>query len=188
MSTIIFDGDDTLWELQPLDDRAMDAFSLLLQKELGTSPEKTRQELIQIDASHVEKFGFGELRFRHSMLSLYERLCLELKQPAIADVKTQISNIAVTVSTVAPKPMDGARDVLAELCLRRRLLLYSGGAKELQVQKLQNLGLDIFFRHMYFCGTKNVANLERIVSENRLLPRTTWMVGNSLRCSSFNLI
>jgi putative hydrolase of the HAD superfamily len=178
-STIIFDGDDTLWELQPLYDHAMDAFARLLSRELGTSPAIVRDELLRIDVSHVNESGFGEPRFRHSMLTLYERLCFKLGRPAAADTKAKILNIAATVSTVFPRPMDGAREVLEDLCVQYYLILYSGGTRKIQVQKLKNLGFDGFFKGTYFCDTKAIGDLKKIVLENHLIPETTWMVGNS---------
>lgn len=171
--TIIFDGDDTLWELQPLYDRAMFDFARLLSAELATSPEFIRDELLRIDASNVAQFGFGERRFSHSMSTLYERQCFVLGRPVLFDTKTKIANMAATVSTVFPKPMDGAREVLHGICAQYQLILYSGGASTIQVQKVRNLGFDTFFTRMYFSDTKSVGDLKKIVLENHLLPATT---------------
>jgi putative hydrolase of the HAD superfamily len=175
----IFDGDDTLWELQPIYDRAMDAFSQVLSKEFEISPEIIRYELLQIDAAHVEKLGFGERRFLHSMLLLYERFCVEQGRRESAEIKSKISEMAVTVSTVFPKPMEGAQDVLEDLYGRHCLILYSGGTKTIQLQRLKNLGFDRFFTAVYFCETKTAFDLKKILWEQHLVPEITWMVGNS---------
>jgi len=177
--TVIFDGDDTLWEVQPIYDRAMDAFSRLLSREFEVSPEIIRDELLQIDAAHVGKFGFGEQRFKHSMLTHYARFCVEQGRRESTEMKSKISEMAATVSTVFPKPMEGAQEVLEDLYERHCLILYSGGTKTVQLQKLKNLGFERFFTAMYFCETKTAFDLKKILSEQHLVPELTWMVGNS---------
>lgn len=177
--TVIFDGDDTLWELQPLYNRAMDVYSRTLSKEFGISPKIIRDELLQIDAAHVEKLGFGERRFLHSMLMLYQRFCDEQERRESAEMMSTISEMAATVSTVFPKPMEAAQKVLEDLYERHRLILYSVGTQTMQLQKLKNLGFDRFFTAMYFCKTKTASDLKKILREQHLVPETTWMVGNS---------
>lgn len=177
--TVIFDGDDTLWELQPIYDRAMDTFSQLLSREFKTSPKVIRDELLRVDASNVEQLGFGERRFSHSMLTLYGRFCTEEERQQSTEMKSKISEIAATVSTVFPRPMEGAHDVLESLHEQHCLILHSGGTKTIQLQRLKNLGFDKFFTAMYFCETKTALDLNKILLEQHLVPEITWMVGNS---------
>src|SRR5882762_5793715 len=76
---VIFDGDDTLWELQPLYNRAISEFASMLSIQCDTTPENVRRFLERAERANLPRMGFGPKRFEASLKWVYGRLCADAR-------------------------------------------------------------------------------------------------------------
>lgn len=179
-SAVIFDGDDTLWQTQPLYEAAMDKFAQLVGDELSVQ-EDIRTRLINLDCSRVSALGFGKKRFLGSMVETYRQLCAEVDKCPMDETLSMIASIGDSVSTTRPLPIKGVRRVLNVLSQHFDLYLYTGGEESEQKDKARNLGLYDFFSAIECPEQKTEIELQNFLNRYCLSPSTTWLVGNSPR-------
>ena len=72
-STIVFDGDDTLWETELLYDRARSEAATLAAT-VGLSPDEFESLQKLIDISNAQTMGLSSARFPTSSIQAFEEL------------------------------------------------------------------------------------------------------------------
>jgi len=114
---VIFDGDDTLWEIQPLFDEAKVQFADLVSNKLGIERSKIIETLDEIDMANVSNMGFSPSRFPRSLVETLESLSSS-KGVVPSDIeKQQVYSLGTAIFEKTPKLLDGVEDVLLALRL-----------------------------------------------------------------------
>lgn len=180
--TIIFDGDDTLWQIQPLYDRAKSKFADFMVEQ-GFDRCLALSKLDEIDVANIKKMGFVPERFPSSMVQTYAAFCADQGITPSSRAKHRARQIGTSVFSLPPIIDDKTYDLLRTLRSDYRLLLYTLGDYETQWAKVTQLGMDRFFDRtdIYIVAQKNSTQLRQILNENGLTPDDVWMVGNSLK-------
>lgn len=180
--TVIFDGDDTLWAIQPLFDKAKALFADQAYEKLKTERTTALAAIDRIDLVNVSKMGFSPLRFPSSLVETFEYLCTAKSVVPSELEKQQIYALGTAVYETTPPLLEGARDVLRVLGESFRLILYTMGDAKVQRSLINKLDLGPYFPDsIYIVPQKNRDQLQVILKDNHLAPRDVWMVGNSLR-------
>lgn len=178
---VIFDGDDTLWDTQPLYDQAKAIVSDEMVR-LGYEKEEAERLLENIDVSNVRHFGFSRGRFAKSMSDTYRYLCLLYKKPVDDSVASRVEAMANTTLEGRPVVDEAAQEVLALLQARNfRLVLSTKGELELQETKILNSNLMHCFHWMFVVAEKTEWVFQRIAEECNLDMAESWSIGNSMR-------
>lgn len=177
---IVFDGDDTLWEMQSIYEKAKHQFYEKMQT-LGFQKAEVIKKLEEIDYFNVQRLGFSKKRFPLSMKQTYEYFCQVYHFPEETEQKKAFQQIGTSVFKESPRVFDSTEQVLQSLSGKYLLILATKGDKNLQKQKLQVTNLKLFFDKIYFLEEKTDQEYRMIIEENKLDPSNVWIVGNSIR-------
>jgi len=180
-TTVIFDGDDTLWETQPLYEAAKELFFDKMG-ELGFALDPVKTHLDSIDRANVNVWGFSKKRFPQSMYDTYCTLCIERGVRFDPKVASSVRAIGESVFKTTPRIFDGTLQVLMDLRSGgTTILLATKGDPDVQEERIDSVGLRGWFDYIYVLLDKGVAEFQQIVREYDVEPESGWSVGNSLR-------
>jgi putative hydrolase of the HAD superfamily len=178
--TLIFDGDDTLWQTMPLYSRSKGRFFTFMEK-LGFEKEEVESVFERQDAKNVDRWGFTVERFRQSMVQVLEEfLHIRGEIPRPVQVE-QVSRIATSVSRNKTRRTPGAHATLRLLNTKYRMVLLTKGEYALQERRVSQSGFADFFEAVFIVEHKDRSSFERICEDLALDVRSTWSVGDSLR-------
>ncbi len=170
---LLIDADDTLWENNIYFEQAIHAFITFLDH------SRLSREEVRAVLDDVERLmGYGSVNFSRSLVETYRRLAE--KDLHEEDVR-QVRQFGESISSHPLQLLDGVRETLDYLSPRHDLILLTKGDAEEQKLKVERSGIEGFFRHVIIVPEKDVATYHRVVSELRVEPKHTWMVGNSPR-------
>ena len=179
-TTLIFDGDDTLWRTMPSIPALKCAFF-----PRWSSSDLTETKLKQPSSvetlKNVDRWGFTVERFRRSMVEVLEEFVLvrnEIPRPRLIE---QISHIATSVSRNKTRRIPCVYTTLRLLQTRYRLVLLTKGEYSLQERRVSESGLADFFASVFIVERKDRASFERICADLSLDVNSTWSIGDSLR-------
>lgn len=173
--TLLFDADDTLWENNIYFERAIAGFISYLDHRVH-SAEEVREHLNRVERKTVAAHGYGLKSFRRSLIQTFE----ELSDEAITDAKHE--RIASFVDSIAHQEITllaGVAETLPQLAKRHTLMVVTKGDDVEQKEKLAMSGVAGYFRAVEVLKEKCEAAYCELVQRHRLLPDTTWMIGNS---------
>jgi len=178
---VIFDGDDTLWETQPLYVAAKSRFFREMSY-AGFPPHEVERRFESIDRANVSTFGFSKHRFPQSMWDTYSALCADYAMRFDDGKAAHFRSIGESVFQTTPPLFDGVLEVLSELqWLHMMLILATKGDPVIQQHKVEASGLAPYFDRIYVVPDKNTREFTRIVTECQLDVRGSWSIGNSVR-------
>jgi putative hydrolase of the HAD superfamily len=186
-STIVFDGDDTLWRTMPLYTKAKQRFFTLLG-DLGFDAKCVEEEFEARDVSNVAAWGFTVERFRRSMVETYKVFAQREGKTPLLKVEQRISGIATSVARNKTRPMPRAREVLRALYGRSRLVLLTKGEYALQERRVAESGFHEFFERVVIVEHKERETFLRLTSELCAAAKAIWSVGDSLRSDIYPAI
>ncbi len=173
--TLIFDGDDTLWENNVYFERATAAFIEWLDH-AHLSREEVRAVLDEIEHVNIGVHGYGSVGYGHSLRETAERLREEALSPE------DLSTVLAFADRITAHPMeliDGVEDTLSALHGRHSLLLLTKGHHEEQEVKIARSGLADLFDATIIVPEKDVPTYRAVIGDHDLDPAQTWMIGNS---------
>ena len=179
-STIIFDGDDTLWRTMPLYSSAKRRFFTLMG-DLGFDEKCVEEEFEARDLENVSAWGFTVERFRRSMVETYDSFARRHSKSAMLRVEQRISRFATSVVHNKTRPMPRAKEVLRALQGRCRLVLLTKGEYALQERRVAESGFSGHFERVLIVEHKDRGTFLRVVRELGAAKERTWSVGDSLR-------
>ena len=170
---LLIDADDTLWENNIYFEQAIHAFITFLDH------SRLSREEVRAVLDDVERLmGYGSVNFSRSLVETYRRLA----EKDLHDEDVQlVRQFGERISTHPLQLLDGVRETLDYLSPRHDLILLTKGDAEEQKLKVERSGIEGFFRQVVIVPEKDVATYHRVVSELRVEPKHTWMVGNSPR-------
>lgn len=176
---IVFDGDDTLWFVEPLYDEARLAARSIVE---AAGHDGTKWESIQrsVDVENVTKMGTDPARFPLSCVQAYEAVARVDGVDSRTDVSIGVCNAARTVFERAALPNPDAAPVLAALCQRHSLALLTKGHPAIQEKRIDDAGVGDAFDHIAVVADKSSVEFATVLRELDAQPHDAWSVGNSL--------
>jgi len=170
---LFIDADDTLWENNIYFEQAIHSFITFLDHS-----QLTREEVRAVLDEVERLMGYGVTNFTSSLVETYRRLTeQELREE---DVQ-QVRQFGESIRTHPMQFLDGVKETLDYLSARHDLVLLTKGDLEEQKLKVERSGIEASFRQVVIVQEKDVATYYQVVSELRVDPKYTWMVGNSPR-------
>lgn len=176
---IVFDGDDTLWRVEHLYDRAREQ-AAAIAAETGIEPVHWSQIQREIDVANVPKFGLSRFRFPQSSASAYERAAVEMGVCVDDEVKRRIEAASAAVFETAAPLMPGVFEVLDELAETYRLALLTQGDRIVQNRRIADSGLADRFEIVRIVGYKDEQSFSALLDELGSASTNAWSVGNSI--------
>jgi putative hydrolase of the HAD superfamily len=176
---LVFDGDDTLWVVEPLYDEARSSAGDYLRDQ-GLDPQ--RWEVLQraIDVENVKKLGLAASRFPTSCVEAYRQVVKETGGQPDKDVEEEVWRRAARVFERKAPLVSAARDVLEELASTYRLALLTQGELWVQERRVNQSGLAHFFEVVQITERKSSAVFAGLLDELNAQPSASWSIGNSL--------
>ena len=175
---VIFDGDDTLWDVESLYEAARHAIlALLRDRDFDPGDWERMQRRLDLQRFEVERFSPD--RFPGSCVAAYVELSKHSGRAEDPNTSAEIEAIARAVfSERAPLAPD-AETVLRELRSAYSLLLLTQGDKAVQEKRVNDSGLAELFDEVVITGHKDEQVFRSIVSRAGS-GVDGWSVGNSL--------
>jgi putative hydrolase of the HAD superfamily len=179
-ATLIFDGDDTLWQTHTLYDEAKIQASILLNtRGLRVSDSAFIQRVDELSVEFGKRHGFISTRFPTSLTEAYTHFCQEQQVVPEEWVFQKLRKIGASVATKTPRLMSHAREVLETLSAKHCCVLYTLGDEQQQLYRLSTVSLASYFKRVFVVLHKDQEALMGILSELKLNPTSAWMIGNS---------
>ena len=175
--TLIFDGDDTLWENNVYFERAVDDFIAYLDHSTLSAVE-VRAVLDEIQRANIAMHGYGAAMFGRSLRECAERLRERDLDGA------ELATVLGFAEQILCQPMEiiaGVEETLPVLASRHKVVLLTKGHEEEQRLKIERSGLEACFFRTFVVPEKVVGVYRKVVEELGSKPSGTWMVGNSPR-------
>ncbi len=170
---LLIDADDTLWENNIYFEQAIHGFIEFLNHS-SLTPAEVRAVIDEFE----RLLGYGSANFTNSLVETYRRL-------AENDLRDEdISRVRMFGEQIRSHPLqflDDVEETLAYLFARHDLILLTKGDREEQLLKVEQSGVERFFREVVVVHEKDVATYQQILSQLQLDPQATWMIGNSPR-------
>jgi len=176
-STLLFDGDDTLWANNHHFEVAIERFTALVAGEAWTEAA-IRDELDRVEEAAFHQGGAGKGAFGRNMREAATGMVPAARLPAVLDA---VDGIVRDMGTTEVTLMPGVVDTLAELCGRHVLGIVTRGDPAEQWAKIDGSGILERFTHIEVVRDKDEATYRGLVAAWHLDPATTWMIGNSPR-------
>ncbi len=174
---LIFDADDTLWENNVVFESVIEDVITWLEGP-GLGRGEIRATLDDIERRNMVTHGFGTKVFRKSL----EHLVADVRGQAPSPQDLQrLDQYVGRLQWTELEIIQGVPETLAELGERHDLLLLTKGDQEEQQGKINTSGLAPFFKATSVVPAKEPSNYQWFVAEQGLDPRSTWMIGNSLK-------
>jgi putative hydrolase of the HAD superfamily len=174
--TLLFDGDDTLWDNNVHFERAIDAFV----EAVAWGPwddDAVRDELDRVEAANFDH-AVGIAAFgRHMRIAAGTIVPLDGREAAFE----RIDAIVAAMVTREVAVLETVADTLAVLGRSHHLGLVTRGDPADQWAKIDGSGLRDRFAHIAVVPRKVEATYRALVADWGLDPARTWMIGNSPR-------
>jgi len=171
--TLLIDADDTLCENNIYFDRTIAEFVAALV-ERGVNADRAQQVLWQTEQRNIKTTGYGSNAFCQSLHEVAKQLGAPDLEPWIAEKEHWIFHHPIEL-------MPGVSETLPLLHATYRLIMLTKGHEKEQLAKLDRSGLATFFHATEIVFEKSVDTYRSVIHKHRLVPDTTWMIGNSPR-------
>ena len=176
---VIFDGDDTLWETEPLYDTAR-AQSAAIVRSLGLDGEKFEPIQRKVDVRNVDLLGLSPIRFPSSSVEAYRILETERGRRPDETVARRIYEASAKVFSAIAPLLPHAEQVLTDLRSSHRLALVTKGDNTVQEKRIADSGLRSLFDLIEIVREKDQKTLMRTLRGLDSSVDEAWSVGNSL--------
>jgi putative hydrolase of the HAD superfamily len=175
--TLLFDGDDTLWDNNVHFERAIDAWL----DAVAWGPwdrDACRDELDRVEESNFEHGSVGTAAFGEHLRIAAAGI---VPPERLAAANAVVDTILGVMGTTSVALLDGVAGTMAELARRYPLCLVTRGDPAEQWAKIDGSGLRDLFAHIAVVPTKVPDTYRELVGRWSLDPGRTWMIGNSPR-------
>ena len=176
ITTVAFDGDDTLWHNETHFDLTQQRLRELL---LSHAPDAdVDHRLFGIEMENLKLYGYGIKSFTLSMLET---------AITVTDGRIPVADLEVILGwgkQMLQQPtelLDGVREALREVSARHSILLITKGDLFDQEGKLARSGLGDLFQGVEILSDKTKDAYAQVLGRRGIDPSEFVMVGNSLR-------
>jgi putative hydrolase of the HAD superfamily len=174
---LIFDADDTLWDSNIHFLEAFDSFSAAVENaDLGLSRVKIQDAVRRAEIHLIKSLGYGRRPYVQALHEAAQELA-----PSSGPLRDEIERIGVCLIERECALLPDVEPTLRELAQRHRLLMFTKGQRDEQLQKLARSGLAPLFDRVETPREKDVDAYLRLVRDAELNPSSTYMIGNSPR-------
>jgi putative hydrolase of the HAD superfamily len=175
---LIFDADDTLWDSNIHFLEAFDSFAVALgDAGLGLSRAEVHAAVNRAERKLIKTHGYGR---RPYILALHEAAS-ELAPAGHERLRAEIERIGMCLLDRECALLPDVEPTLQELSQRHRLLMFTKGQRDEQLEKLARSGLGPLFDRIETPREKDVDAYRQLIREADLDPSLTFMIGNSPR-------
>ncbi len=179
-TSIVFDGDDTLWETEPLYDISRARAAEIAATE-GLDPIEFERLQRQLDVQNVAVYGLSSRRFPTSCVEAYEALAVADGRDPQPEVSALIFEAASFVFRAVAPVYPGAGELLATLSKSYRLGMLTKGELEIQKKRIADSGLAEFFLAVRIVDEKDSDAFLEVCRELGAEADQSWSIGNSFR-------
>ena len=175
---LVFDADDTLWDSNIHFLEAFDSFAVAVADAgLGLSRLEVHAAVRRAELRLIKTHGYGR---RPYILALHEAAA-ELAPAGHDGLRDEIERVGAHLLERECALLPDVEPTLQELSQRHRLLMFTKGQRDEQLQKLERSGLAPLFDRVETPREKDVDAYRRLVRDADLDPSLTFMIGNSPR-------
>ena len=175
---LVFDADDTLWDSNIHFLEAFDFFAAAVgDAVLGVSRVEIHAAVRRAEMRLIKTHGYG----RRPYVMALHRAAAELAPAGHDGLRDEIERIGAHLLERDCALLPGVEPTLAELSQRHRLLIFTKGQRDEQLQKLARSGLGPLFNRVETPREKDVDAYRRLMRDAELDPSLTFMIGNSPR-------
>ncbi len=181
-ANIIFDADNTLWDVEKLYDKARTQFAQEMDR-IGLGPQTLVENLAkEIDRKNFELYALSPKRFPKSLVDTYIKRCETLNIKPDAAIQDQARGLGESVFTSKTENYPHVLETLQTLKQAGgRLYLWTQGDEAVQKRRIAESGLGGMFEGIEIDDSKTVDRLKDLLARWGLDRKKTWMVGNSLK-------
>ena len=177
---LVFDADDTLWDSNIHFLEAFDRFAAAVgDADLGISRVEIHAAVRRAELMLIKTHGYGR---RPYVIALHQAAA-ELAPAGHNEngLRDEIERIGAHLLERECALLPDVEPTLQELSQRHRLLMFTKGQRDEQLQKLARSGLGPLFDRVETPREKDVDAYRRLVRDAGLDPSLTYMIGNSPR-------
>jgi putative hydrolase of the HAD superfamily len=185
-SWIIFDADNTLWDIESLYDRARTEFCEFLFAALEEGSHNSKGyvtlDLIERAQRHRDlqlyaSLGYSSGRFAKS----FEDTVSFFMPASERTLMERATQIALGVFDCAPTISDGLESLLAHLKPAFQLGIITAGDASVQKKRLETFRLRDRFDVIEIVDKKTAGVFEAFCQKHGVNPQSSWVVGDSIR-------
>lgn len=183
MSTraVVFDGDDTLWETEPLYDEAR-AEARVVVESAGLDGAVWEARERQIDVENAEHVGHSADRFPASCVQAYDELCAATGGSGAQAVREAVDAAARTAFTRRAPVVANVKETLDTLReWGYGLALLTKGDPAVQERRIAESGLRPLFDLVEIVHEKTPRSILAVLQRLEASPSESFTVGNSVR-------
>ena len=134
----------------------------------------------EIDISNVQDMGLSSSRFPTSSVQAYEEISIRSGRQPSQDIRDAVYEASATVFMTLARVYDSVEDVLRRLQEEFHLGLLTKGDLEVQKRRINQSGLEPYFKAISIVSEKSESEFLQIVGQLRCSPESSHSVGNSL--------
>ncbi len=176
---LIFDADDTLWDSNIHFLEAFEAFvdaATRLDERLDRAAVKDLFREVEIEL--IQTHGYGRGPYLIALERAAERIASDGTR---AELRASAREIGARLLERHCELLPGVDETLRELSRRHVLMLFTKGARDEQLRKLERSGLAPLFSRVETPREKDVGAYRRLIAQAQLETERTFMIGNSPR-------
>ena len=179
---IIFDFDDTLVATNRLYDEARREFFTAMSAFGDFDEEEMAEYLNATDIANGEAAGhLSKECFPSAMRQTYEHFLEASGLEREESAAKAIEDIGWRVFDKEAAWLPGAKDTLAALRGKVRLILFSQGNPDIQEDRIRKSGALAYFDDYRIVEQKDARSFRELITDTGIDVSSSWMVGNSIR-------
>ncbi len=176
---LVFDADDTLWDsnihfLEAFED-FVTAFELI---GLDAHRDHIKAIVRETELALIQTLGYGRKPYIEALHQASTKLAAELHRDRL---RTHVERIGERLINRECELLSGVAETVPALARHHRLLIFTKGQRDEQLEKLQRSGLAPHFSRVETPHEKDVTAYMRLLIDAELEPARTFMIGNSPR-------
>jgi putative hydrolase of the HAD superfamily len=173
---VVWDGDDTLWETEPLYDLTRAQVRAFLESQ-GFDGQNWERRQRALDLQRVPTLGFSKSRFPGSCVLAYEELALD--SPELAK---QVESLAEQVfEMIAPLFPDALEVLTSVRRVSTSMVLATKGDREVQIRRVLTSGVADLFDAILIPSEKDEHLFSSLLTMFNASPNRSLSIGNSQR-------
>ena len=175
----VFDGDDTLWFVEPLYDRARDAARAVVSA-CGFDPVVWEELERRIDVDNVARFGVSRERFPRSCVDAYQQVAAEAGFTPDPEVVDAVGVAAKQVFEWDAPLAEEVVNVVEQVKEHGPVVLLTKGDPEVQQMRIARAQLNEVFDLVMIVPHKASAEFTTAVERVGGDLSQAWSIGNSI--------
>ncbi len=175
---LIFDADDTLWDSNIHFLEAFDAFAAAIVRVCDAARSEIQAVVRRAELELIPALGYGRRPYVKALKLAADRLA----SPKLREtLETEIDSIGNRLVESPSKLLPGVEPTVRELSARHRLMIFTKGLRDEQLEKLERSGLGPYFSRIETPHEKDEHAYRRLIRDADLKPSSSFMIGNSPR-------